>query len=101
MHHDSSGSRNQQKPDIILHYNDTKSGVDSLDHSATMHTSHCMINRWPMVLFFNMIDVAGIAAFIIWLGNFPKWKSSEGTRRHCVFLRELGYELLKQHVERR
>ncbi|KAM9307115.1 piggyBac transposable element-derived protein 4-like [Pholidichthys leucotaenia] len=101
MHHDNSVSGDQRKPDIIVHYNNTKSGVDNLDHLATMHTSRRRINRWPMVLFFNMVEIAGIAAFIIWLGNFPDWKSSEGTCRHCVFLRELGYELVKPHVEKR
>ncbi|XP_013411025.1 piggyBac transposable element-derived protein 1-like [Lingula anatina] len=101
MHHDNSVSGDQQKPDIILHYNNTKSGVDNLDHLARMHTSRRKINRWPMVLFFNMVDIAGIAAFIIWLGNFPDWKSSEGSHRRRVFLRELGYELVKPHVEKR
>lgn len=90
MHHDNSVSGDKQKPDIILHYNNTKSGVDNLHHLATMYTSLRKINRWPMVLFFNMVDIAGIVAFIIWLGNFPDWKSSEGSRRHCVFLREVG-----------
>lgn len=100
MHHDNSVGGDKQKPEIILHYNHTKSGVDNLDHLATMHTSRRKINRWPMVLFFNMLDVAGIAAFIVWLGNFPDWKSSEGSRRRRVFLRELGFELVKPHVER-
>ena len=38
---------------------------------------------------------------IILVWSFPVWKSSRGTCRRPVFLRELGYELVKPLVERR
>lgn len=59
------------KPEVILHY-----GVDNMDHFATMYTTRRKINRWPMVLFFNILDIAGIASYILWLGNNPDWKIS-------------------------
>lgn len=101
LHHDSSVTGPNKKPDIILHYNATKSGVDNLDHLATMHTSRRKTNRWPMCLFFNMLDVGGIAAFIVWLGNNPDWKASEGTRRRRIFLTDLGYAMVTPHMEER
>jgi len=71
MHHDKSVDGDAKKPEIILHYNSTKSGVDNLDHLATMYTSRRKVNRWPMVLFLNTVDVAAIAAFILWLSVNP------------------------------
>ena len=102
LHHDSSiNGPVKKKPEIIHHYNANKSGVDNMDHLATMHTSRRKINRWPMCLFFNMLDVRGIAAFIVWLGNNPDWKKSECTRRRCIFLTDLGYAMVAPHMEER
>jgi len=101
MHHDKSVDGDAKKPEIILHYNSTKSGVDNLDHLATMYTARRKVNRWPMVLFLNMIDVGAIAAFILWLSLNPTWKESEGKRRRGIFLRDLGYALVMPHMERR
>ena len=39
MHHDDQGDGDAQKPEIILYYSSTKSGVDNLNHLATMYTS--------------------------------------------------------------
>ena len=36
MHHDATTEGDQQKPEIVLHYNKTKSGVDNMDHLATI-----------------------------------------------------------------
>ena len=69
-----------QKPEIILYYNSTKSGVDNLDHLATMYTCRRK------------------AAFIIWMGNFPQWKISEGRHRRCLFLSELANQLIMPYI---
>ena len=58
---------------IILHYNATEGGMDNLDHLSTMYTTRRKVNRWHVVLFGNCIDVGAVAAFIIWLVNFPEW----------------------------
>ena len=73
MHHDASVADKVHKQEIILHYNATKSGVDNLDHLSTVYTTRRKVNRWHVVLFGNCIDVgAVVAAFIIWLVNFPE-----------------------------
>ena len=71
MHHDASVADKVHKPEIIMNYNATKSGVNNLDHLSTMYTTRRKVNRWPVVLFGNFIDVGAVAAFIIWLVNFP------------------------------
>lgn len=101
-HHDTKVEGKHQKPEIVQHYNATKSDVANLDKLATMYTSRRKTSRWPMVLLFNLIDVvAAFAAFIIWMGNFPSWKSSEGSGRHQTFLRELGHALVMQSIIKR
>ena len=101
MHHDDQVDGDAQKPEIILYYNSTKSGVDNLDHLATMYTSRRKVNRWPVALFGNVVDVGAVAAFIIWMRNFPQWKISEGKRRRRLFLSELANQLVMPHIRRR
>ena len=71
MHHDVSVAGEVHTRDIILHYNVTKSGVDNLNHISTMYTTRRKVNRWPVVLFGNCIDVGAVSAFTIWLVNCP------------------------------
>ena len=72
MYHGTSVAEQVRMPEIILHYNATKSGVNSLDYLSTMHTTRRNVNHWPVVLFWNCIYVGDVAAFIIWLVNFPE-----------------------------
>jgi len=51
MHNDKAVEGDHKKPQIILHYNATKSGVDNMDHLATLYTSRRKTNRWPLVHF--------------------------------------------------
>lgn len=57
-----------------LSYTITQCGVRNLDHLATLYTSRRKVNSWPVALFGNVVDVRAVAAFIIWMGNFPQWK---------------------------
>ena len=72
MHHDDQVDFDTKKPEIIPYYNSAKSGADNLDHLATMYTSRREVNCWPVALFENIVDVGAVAAFILWLGNFPQ-----------------------------
>ena len=101
MHHDTAVEGEDRKPEIILHYNATKSGVDNLDYLCTLYTCRRKVNRWPVVLFGNCNDVGAVAAFVTWMAKYPEWKSSEGGRRRRVFLLELGHELVMPNIKRR
>lgn len=101
MHHDNRvDPNNHGKPDIVLFYNDTKSGVDNLDHLVRIYSCKRKTNRWPLTLFFNMLDCAGVAAYNIWLQKFPDWNRGKHNKRR-LFLKELGRALVQQHIERR
>ena len=73
MHHNDAVNPESGKPEIIEYYNGTKGGVDSLDQ--LVHTYMCkrQSKRWPMTLFFNMLDVGAVAALIVWMETFPEW----------------------------
>ena len=101
MHHDTVVEGEEYKPEIIMHYNATKSGVDNLDHLCTLYTCRRKVNRWPVILFGNCIDVGAVTAFVIWMAKYPEWKSSEEKRRRRIFLLELGQELVIPHIKRK
>lgn len=83
MHHDTHVDGDLKKPDIILHYNATKSGVDNMDHMVSLYSCKCKINRWPMVMFFNMVDVAALASFVLWISKEPDWKCK--SKLGCIY----------------
>ena len=54
-----------QKPEIILKYNQTKGSMDSIDQMAMTFTTKRKTKRWPLVIFFNVLDLATIAPRVI------------------------------------
>ena len=53
-------------PETILHYNKSKVGVDVLDQMARYHTSKSFTRRWPVAVFFHILDCACINAYIVY-----------------------------------
>ena len=53
-------------PKTIKYYNLSKVGVDGLDQMAQYHTCKSATRRWPVTVFFNIIDCACINAFVIY-----------------------------------
>ena len=98
MHHDDSTEGDAQKPSIILHYNAKKSGVDNMDHLATMLSCKRKSNRWPMVLFYNMLDVAGVAGFVIWMSLHPEWEARDKCRRRRTYLSQVSRTLTEAWI---
>ena len=72
MHHDCAVAPQapKKKPDIICFYNSTKGAVDSVDQMAHAYSKR-ITRRWPMVLFYNTLDLSTIAARIVWSIKFP------------------------------
>jgi len=54
-----------------------------------------------MVPFFNMVDIAALASFIVWLRNEPDWRKESKCARRRHFLVELGEQLAKPLISRR
>ncbi|KAL2087173.1 hypothetical protein ACEWY4_018232 [Coilia grayii] len=101
LHKDAEiSSREDQKPSIICDYNATKGGVDNLDKVTDAYSAKRMTARWPLVIFYNMIDVSAYNAFVIWSEIFPEWNAAKLFKRH-MFLEELGKALVVPHIQRR
>ncbi len=71
----SSGS--DETPAIILDYNKNKRGVDNLDKLTATYTCQRMTRRWPMVVFYNMLDVSAYNAFVLRTHIHQGWNSTK------------------------
>lgn len=99
LHRDAAvSSREDKKPDIILDYNKYKGGVDNLDKVTSTYTCKRKTNRWPMVVFYNMLDVSAYNAFVVWTDTVPGWNAGKPFKRR-LFLEELGKSLVQPHIE--
>ena len=101
-HRDDMVADDKAKPEIITYryYNATKSGVDVLDNLVRTHTCKRPTKRWTVCFFWNMIDVAAYNAFVLWITANPTWNSGKSHVRR-LYLRELGKQLLAEHVSAR
>lgn len=99
MHDDATvdpATGDQQKPEIITFYNQTKSGVDVIDEKCGTYSTSRRCLRWPLCLFYRILDIACINAQVIHLTNAVGRKTP---RR--LFLKELGMSLIKNQVVKR
>lgn len=98
LHYDAAIDQktlDDRKPEIITFYNDTKSGVDVVDKMCATYNVARNTRRWPMVVFFAMLNVSGINSLVIYLRNENTCKSRK------VFLKELAKELVADELNRR
>ena len=51
-------STRKRKPEMVLFYNETKGSVDAMDKLAHSYTTKRKTQRWPMVMFANVLDLA-------------------------------------------
>lgn len=86
-----------RKPHQILDYNANKAGVDTMDQMVGGYTCKRGTNRWPLALFYNILDVSGLASFIIYDSLVPSKKSDK--RR--AFMVNLCHQLAIPHMEDR
>lgn len=95
LHYDDNVDEETGKAEQILDYNATKSGVDVVDKLCATYNVARNIRRWPMVIFFSLLNVAGINSEIIYLGN----KNTIKGRR--FYLKALANELCLEQLQRR
>ena len=50
-----------------------------------------------MVLFYNILDVSGVNAFMVWTQLNPYWQKNK-THRRQLFLKQLGKDLAEEHT---
>ena len=64
MHNDDKVDDATGKPDIILFYNSTKGGVDTVDQFAQSYSVQHKTKRWPLAYFMNVLNLSAINAYI-------------------------------------
>ncbi|CAG7822217.1 unnamed protein product, partial [Allacma fusca] len=90
----------QRKPEVILHYNRNKGGVDTVDQMTAEYSCNRKNNRWPMKTFHGMVDIVCSNAYIMWIEKYPKWCEDKKSRRQ-LFLEELAEEMITPLIKRR
>ncbi len=56
----------KMKPETIEFYNNKKYGVDVLDQMARNYSVNAGSRRWPLQVFYNILDLAAINAWILY-----------------------------------
>lgn len=96
MHDTADIDETTGKPTIILDYNSTKGGVDTIDQMCGTYSVKRTTRRWPLVIFFSIMDLAAINARILVKSN-----SENPTTLRRIFLKNLGLSLMKPFLEER
>ena len=75
MHHNKVVDENsrKKKTEIITFYNKTKGGVDTTDQMVGTYTCKRQTQRWPMVLWYNIIDIATLNAYTFFTAQHPEF----------------------------
>lgn len=53
-------------PETVAYYNKTKFGVDIVDQMARKYSVKAGSRRWPLQVFYNILDLAAINAWILY-----------------------------------
>ncbi|CAM4731018.1 unnamed protein product [Leuciscus chuanchicus] len=82
----------KRKPNTITLYNTTKCGVDVMDQMVREYTVRTGTRRWPVAVFYNMIDMAALNEHVL-------YQACTGRQERRVdFLLELARELANSHM---
>lgn len=96
MHHSAHINEESGKPEIIMFYNETKCGVDLMDMRCAVYSSGRRTRRWPLAVFYRLVNVCSVNTFIMYLC----YKDSPVISRYD-FLKRLSLELMKPHLQKR
>lgn len=82
----------RKTPETVHYYNKTKVGVDVLDQMARRYSVKAPTGRWPVAVFYNILDLAAVNAHIL----FKKCTYEQVSRRN--FIMRLAIELRSDHM---
>ena len=68
--------------------------MDNMDKLVTGCSCKRRTLSWPLVIFFNILDMSVYNSFVIWMALSPDWNRRELQRRQ-LFLEELGKALVR------
>ena len=98
MHHDDKidpESGDMKKPEIITFYNSTKGGVDMVDQMAGEYDTSRNSRRWPLTVFYTLLNVSTINAYILYCHN------PENKLKRRLFIKNVSMQLVQEALKRR
>ena len=94
MHYSSQPTDVTTLPEIIEYYNKTKGGVDTLDMMGQNYTVKRISRRWPVTIFYHIIDMSMMNAYNVFKEIFPEFfKVKKNARR--IFIDCVAISLIK------
>lgn len=94
MHFAKSTDPETQKPEIVSFYNRNKGGVDTLDEKCAKSSSSRRTRRWPLVIFFRMLDISIVNTYIL----HQSYKDNEMITDKSNFAKALANALVHEHM---
>jgi hypothetical protein len=94
MHSGSEVNHTTKKPEIIMAYNSTKGSVDCFDQMCQNKNCGRKTKRWPLCLFYNMLNISSINAYVVYVHNF--YRNNDGNVKplsRLEFMLQLHKEL--------
>ncbi|XP_041986312.1 piggyBac transposable element-derived protein 4-like [Aricia agestis] len=98
LHHDAAideSTGEKRKPEINTFYNSTKGGVDVADELSATYDVSRNSRKWPLTVFYAMLNMAGINANIIHGSN------TQAIQKRRNFIKTLGRMLVTEHLRAR
>ena len=89
------GESEKKTPETVEFYNKTKCGVDVANQMVRQYSFKAGIRRWPVAVFYNILDLAGINAFVL----NKKRIGDKVSRRNFLF--KLATELREDYIVER
>ncbi|XP_048853136.1 uncharacterized protein LOC125721153 [Brienomyrus brachyistius] len=87
------GMDRKKKPNTVTDYNCMKCGVDIMDQKVRAYTVRAGTRRWPVAVFYNILDLAAMNAHIL-------YKACTGsTEKRRVFMAHLAEELRRRFMQ--
>lgn len=91
---DPEETEDEKKPAIVADYNHTKVGVDLVDQLCQNYNVARNTRHWPMVVFYNLLNISGINALCVHKANHPEEKL-----KRSDFLETCAWELIRPQIE--
>ncbi|XP_052863613.1 piggyBac transposable element-derived protein 3-like [Anopheles cruzii] len=84
------------EPKLVTQYNQYKNVVKTIQQMCSMYDTSRSTRRWPLMIFFNLMNLSSINAWCIYRLNLPE---SNVNRRD--FLVDMALEMIRPHARRR
>jgi hypothetical protein len=99
MHTQADKTATSRIPEIVEFYNSTKCGVDTFDQLCHRYSVSRRTRRWPMCIFYGILNAVGINSMILLTGSGAQDKEVVPNRR--TYLKTLAKALITPHMEAR